>query len=219
MKRNFFLAALGLVAWLHAPPARAEPIVALTGGTSTPITWGIDGNTLDVFLPAVAGLAPIFLQFSGLAANHGYLVNAKATNASDGGWGSVGATVLKPVNRDEDTGSGRPSWAPPGLVNSDEADGFSFAQRSQLPRVSDRFTDVFADEETDVRDFLRFSGGLVSPGSSVQLTFGIRDFEGDRPFVVALTPGAATPEPATLLMLGTGVLGLSAAVRKRRSRA
>jgi hypothetical protein len=69
-----------------------------------------------------------------------------------------------------------------------------------------------------MRDFLRYSGGLVSAGASTLLTFGLRAYDGNRPFLVALAPQgfAATPEPATLLLIGTGVLGVARTVRQRR---
>jgi hypothetical protein len=60
-------------------------------------------------------------------------------------------------------------------VPSPEADGLSFAQGIDFvrPFTSNRF--AYADEVTDVRDFINFSGGVVAPGDSVIFQYAITD--------------------------------------------
>jgi hypothetical protein len=60
-------------------------------------------------------------------------------------------------------------------VPSPEADGLSFAQgyTSIRPFTSDLLP--VADEVTDVRDFINFSGGIVQPGQTVTFIYAITD--------------------------------------------
>jgi hypothetical protein len=220
MKWKTILSILAATVWLHAPPAQAES-VALAAGSSTPFSATVSGTTINVYLPGVAALGPIFLEFSGLASNTAYTVNAYLTNTAAGTtFDAVEAEVLNPTSAQKDALDMTPqaSYIPPGYSASNDHDGYSFAQYASVPRTSDVFTDVFVDETTNMRDFLRYSGGLVTTGASTLLTFGVQQYRNNRPFLVALVPQgfAATPEPGTLLLIGTGVLGVARTVRQRR---
>jgi hypothetical protein len=220
MKWKTILSILAATVWLHAPPAQAES-VALAAGSSTDFSYTVMGRTIDVYLPGVAALGPIFLEFSGLAGNKNYTVIAHLSNATSGlTFDAITAEVLNPTSTRFDALDMTPqaSYIPSGYSASNDHDGFSFAQGAGITRTSQVFTDVFVDERTNMRDFLRYSGGLVSAGASTLLTFGLRAYDGNRPFLVALAPQgfAATPEPATLLLIGTGVLGVARTVRQRR---
>ena len=222
MKWKHVLLGLPLLAVLQAHPASAEPVVLASGLIGASYT--IEGRTIDLYLPGVSGTGPLFLQLNGLAANRDYLVKARLTNASARSWHSMEAEVLNPSDRrfDRKDVAPQPSYIPAGYSSSNDSDGFSFAQWSGVGRTSDSFADVFADERTDARDFLRFSDGVVAPGATTLLTFGLRDYDGHRPWLLALGPNglsaAPTPEPATLLLLGTGVAGVARVVRQRRRR-
>lgn len=110
---------------------------------------------------------------------------------------------------------------PDGFSASNTKDGFSFAQSSGLERsaiFAGGSASIFADEYTNAADALRFVG-LADASGGVRVTFGLRDFDGGRTFLVRLSAGdpLSTPEPMSMLLVGTGLAGL-AAVRRRRRR-
>src|SRR5690606_40094693 len=75
---------------------------------------------------------------------------------------------------------------PDGFSTSHESDGLSFAQRAGLERsavFAGGSASVTADEDTDSADQLMFSGVAGSTGA-LRVTFGLRDYDGGRNFLV-----------------------------------
>lgn len=94
---------------------------------------------------------------------------------------------------------------------SPEEDGLSFAQGMNFlrPFTSDKLP--HADEITDVRDFINYSGGVVNPGETVRFLYAINDNSPENRFYLLerpnfkpgatggfVTPPPVTPPPVTL---------------------
>lgn len=214
------IVALGVAALLGGGVARAEPIsVSTYGDSSASITdLSISGSMIDFSLSSIPSTG-VNLLFD-LASGRNYQVSVALPSAS---WSELSLEILNST-LGPDNGMDpavQPDFVPEGWSTSNNTDGYSFAWNSGLERslvVGSATYSLMVDENTNARDFLAFSGS--GSGAGV-LTFGLRGYNPD-PFLVriaATSSAMPTPEPASMFLIGAGLIGTAGAIRRGKRRA
>jgi hypothetical protein len=229
MRTVAILCGLGCATLVCPPGARAEPIsLALTGGTggysATAESFTSAPYLLDLGTITLDGGSSALIHVDGLAARQDYAVTFQVAGMEGSQFTALTAELLDPLSDGFDTmDSLQPSYVPDGFSTSNNTDGLSFAWNSGLARSASfaggGVATLHVDEDTNSHDLLAFHG--FGPGALADVTFGVRDNLGSRGFLLRLsTDGqalASTPEPASLLLLATGLAGLARFGRRRET--
>ena len=204
--------------------ANAIPVVSVYNPANVGIgtmTFVVSGTTITIDENWTSA-GPGYLEISGLDSGVDYILVKNITNNSGVAWTSFANELMDPDNgpgsNDDLDPKPYPSYVPATFTTSNDDDGLSFAQGSNITRsFLPPFSSLIVDELKDARDFLDFYNGTLLAGSTATATYGLRDNQNNQPFLLSQRPNAFSnaPEPGTLVLTILGLL--SAGLMRRRS--
>lgn len=199
MRIRLFLLALAVSVTLLVPAASANSYSLSCGGTScgTVIIKNLSGGGVSVKVTMTGGYS---IQAN---ANNGFLFNTGSSNLtlslngfSTTNFGAGSATLLSKVNG----GSGKFTY---GLVKFSTPNGYTSVTGLSFTISGMTTADLLANNKGNV-----VSVHYCSPGAQTLKCPSPTGF-------ASSTPMPSVPEPGTLSLLGTGLIGLAGIVRRK----